>query len=105
MWETIWRTGLTVLVSAAAGGVITYFTVAVKLKKRVVDLERWRKYIQQDNDNSLEERQLLLCGVLACLKGLHEKGCNGPVTDAIKVLEEYTICHAHIPRSYTKEAS
>ena len=26
----------------------------------------------------------MICyGVLACLKGLKEKGCNGPVTDAL----------------------
>ena len=25
-----------------------------------------------------EEQGLLVCGVLACLKGLREQGCNGP---------------------------
>jgi hypothetical protein len=105
MWETIWKTGLTVIVSALVGGAITYVVAVVKLNKRVADLEKWRRFIQQDTDDSMEERKLLLCGVLACLKGLAEKGCNGPVTESIEELEEYINRQAHRPRSYTKGAA
>lgn len=42
-----------------------------------------------------EEQSLLTCGVLACLKGLHEQGCNGPVTDAIRKIETYINQKAH----------
>ena len=31
-----------------------------------------------------EEQALLTYGILACLKGLKEQGCNGPVTEAIR---------------------
>ena len=42
-----------------------------------------------------EEQQMLTYGVLACLKGLQEKGCNGPVTDAISKIEKYLNAKAH----------
>ena len=42
-----------------------------------------------------EEQRLLTCGVLACLKGLREQGCNGPVTEAIRLIEDYVNRKAH----------
>jgi hypothetical protein len=42
-----------------------------------------------------EEQQLLTYGILACLKGLQEKGCNGPVTEAISVFEKHLNKRAH----------
>lgn len=44
---------------------------------------------------SLRERQLLMSGMLACLKGLKEKGCDGPVTEAINSIEAYLIEESH----------
>ena len=41
------------------------------------------------------EQRLLTRGVLACLKGLREQGCNGPVTEAIRELEEHINTQAH----------
>ena len=43
-----------------------------------------------------EEQSILTKGVLACLKGLKEQGCNGPVTEAIHQLEAYMIDNTHI---------
>ena len=42
-----------------------------------------------------EEQSLLTYGVLACLKGLKEQGCNGPVTDAIGRIEKHLNKKAH----------
>ena len=42
-----------------------------------------------------EEQSILTKGVLACLKGLKEQGCNGPVTEAIESIEEYVNKQAH----------
>lgn len=42
-----------------------------------------------------EEQSILTKGVLACLKGLKEQGCNGPVTHAIEELEEHINHQAH----------
>lgn len=41
------------------------------------------------------ELQLLTFGVLACLKGLQEQGCNGPVTEAVTKIEKYLNEKAH----------
>lgn len=45
--------------------------------------------------NILEEQQLLTYGVLACLKGLKEQGCNGPVTEAVNKIEKHLNEKAH----------
>lgn len=45
--------------------------------------------------NMKEEQCLLTYGVLACLKGLKEQGCNGPVTEAIGKIEKHLNQKAH----------
>lgn len=45
--------------------------------------------------DSKEERLILLKGQLACLKGLKEQGCNGPVTHAINDIEDYLMKKSH----------
>ena len=42
-----------------------------------------------------EEQQLLTYGILACLKGLKEQGCDGPVTEAINKIDKYLNQRAH----------
>ena len=42
-----------------------------------------------------KEQTLIVYGLLACLKGLREQGCNGPVTDAIGRLEKHINQRAH----------
>lgn len=42
-----------------------------------------------------DEQAVLTQGVLACLKGLKEQGCNGPVTEAITTLENHLNKEAH----------
>lgn len=42
-----------------------------------------------------DEMQLLTYGILSCLKGLQEKGCNGPVTEAISKIEKHLNEKAH----------
>lgn len=57
----------------------------------------YQKQEKQDEDIKAvkEEQQLLTYGVLACLKGLREKGCDGPVTDAIDKIEKHLNKEAH----------
>ena len=54
---------------------------------------------QQRQDESIAElkaeQSLLTYGVLACLKGLRERGCNGPVTEAIRTIETHLNTQAH----------
>ena len=59
---------------------------------------RWYlKQEKQDKDiKAIKEEQFILTqGVLACLKGLQEQGCDGPVTSAIKQLETHINKQAH----------
>ena len=62
-------------------------------------MESWTCKQQCDIESGMLENQMLLKGTLACLKGLHELGCNGAVTEAIDELEAFTIEQAHKPKS------
>ena len=55
------------------------------------------KQEKQDKDIKAikEEQTILTQGVLACLKGLKEQGCDGPVTVAIKQIETHLNKQAH----------
>lgn len=84
-WQTI-ITAAAVLGAAAA--VIAYFAKAV----RWVDRQK-----RQDKELAAikEEQTILTYGVLACLKGLKEQGCNGPVSEAIGKIEKHLNQKAH----------
>ena len=59
---------------------------------------RWYlKQEKQDKDikSIKEEQSVLVHGVLACLQGLREQGCNGPVTAAIEQIENHINKQAH----------
>ena len=59
--------------------------------------KRYLKQEKQDDDIKVikEEQSILTQGVLACLKGLKEQGCDGPVTLAIEKIESYINQQAH----------
>ena len=60
--------------------------------KRITDLEAKHDSDMQD---ARVESQMLMYGILSCLKGLQEQGCNGPVTEAVGKLEKYLNEKAH----------
>ena len=59
------------------------------------------RFVERDKRQSrelaaiLEEQTVICFGVLACLKGLREQGCNGPVTEALSKLEKHLNQAAH----------
>ena len=60
----------------------------------------YRWYLQQNKkDDDIKEikteQSILTQGVLACLKGLKEQGCDGPVTEAINQIETHLNKQAH----------
>ena len=64
----------------------------------ILSVHKWYlKQEKQDDDIkvSKEEQSILTQGVLACLKGLKEQGCDGPVTLAIEKIESYINQQAH----------
>lgn len=76
-------------------GIITALGVILGL---IFAIYKWYlKQEKQDKDiKFIKEEQILLTqGVLACLKGLKEQGCDGPVTVAIKQLERHLNEQAH----------
>ena len=60
----------------------------------------YRWYLKQEKQDTdikfIKEEQIILTqGVLACLKGLQEQGCDGPVTTAITKIETHLNQQAH----------
>lgn len=77
-----------------AGGVAALIALLGYLFKGYEFVTRQKK--QDDEIKAIRaEQQLLTFGVLACLKGLKEQGCDGPVTDAIQKIEEHLLAQAH----------
>ena len=66
-----------------------------KQEKQTADIEELRKQEQEDIKLMDEELCLLTYAILACLKGLKEQGCNGPVTEAIEKVEKHVNKKAH----------
>ncbi len=64
-------------------------------EEREKELDAIRETHNSDVKAIKDEQTLLVYGVLACLKGLSEKGCNGPVTEAIEKIEKYLNIEAH----------
>lgn len=92
------------LITAAAivGAVValvTSFSKVVrwvdKQTKQDEDIKKLQKHHEEDIASLKDEQALLIEGVLACLKGLKEQGCNGPVTKAIDKYETYLNEKAH----------
>lgn len=68
-----------------------------KIKQSDEDRERLNKV--DDHEAMLEaiqEEQTVQCYcILACLKGLAEQGCNGPVHEGIELMEKHLNKKAH----------
>ena len=83
----------------AVVGICAYIAKVVRWmdrqKKQDEELKALRDKHNADQKNINDEMTLLTYGVLACLKGLKEKGCNGPVTEAIAKIEKHLNQKAH----------
>ena len=66
-----------------------------KQNQQEQEIERLKKHHDQDIKELKEEQTLLVEGVLACLQGLQERGCNGPVSLAIEKYTNYLNAKAH----------
>lgn len=85
-------TAQSIITAGAAVGAVS--VLAALLVKLVHWVDR-----QKAQDAELQDVQtemtLLTYGVLACLKGLKEQGCNGPVTEAVNKIEKHLNQKAH----------
>lgn len=77
------------------GSLLTAVGVIWKYMTKANDFIR-RQEKQDIELAAIRSEQTLLCyGIKACLEGLVEKGCNGPVHDALDMLDKHLNKAAH----------
>ena len=59
------------------------------------DVTEIKNMHHKDTEGIQEEQTLVVYGLLACLKGLAELGCDGPVSEASSKIEKYINKKAH----------
>ena len=97
--DIITAAALVAAVIALAGYVFRARDWVKKQDKQDQSNEDKVKALEKHHDDDIKsinsELQLLTYGILSCLKGLQEKGCNGPVTEAIGKIEKHLNEKAH----------
>ena len=100
---TITLSWSSLLTASAVIGAITaiaaYFTKLVRWvdrqQKQSCEIQALKATHEMDFKSIMQEQTMLTYGILACLKGLQEQGCNGPVTEAVLKIERYLNEKAH----------
>lgn len=87
--------GLIGALAVIAGALIAAYKFSQRPKELQARIERIEKVHEEDIRKINEEQCLNTYGLLACLKGLKEQGCNGPVTEAINKIEKHLNKQAH----------
>ena len=93
------------IVSALLGGAGLVGLIMIKpkhdIENRIQRSEEDRKRLDRVDEmnkiiESIQEEQTVQCYcILACLKGLAEQGCNGPVHEGIERMEKHLNKKAH----------
>lgn len=95
-WQTVITAGAVV---SAVTAIITLLVKFIRWVDHQKEQDKALKALndkhEADNKAIQEELTLLTYGILACLKGLKEQGCNGPVTKAIDKIEKHINNKAH----------
>ena len=63
--------------------------------KHAEDIAAVKAMHSKDTEGIQEEQTVVVYGLLACLKGLAEQGCDGPVSEAIDRIEKHINKKAH----------
>lgn len=87
--------GLIGALAVIAGALIAAYKFSQRPKELQARIARMEKVHEEDIRKINEEQCLNTYGLLACLKGLKEQGCNGPVTEAINKIEKHLNKQAH----------
>ncbi len=95
-----WQTVITAAaVVGAVVALVAYFAKIVRWvdrqKKQSEEIAALTNTHNSDMADMKKEQTLIVYGLLACLKGLKEQGCNGPVTEAINKIEKHLNKEAH----------
>lgn len=95
---------------AAIVAIIAYFTKAhnwfikqdqqsEEIAKLKDELQKTSERLKENHDKDIseikQEQTIIVYGMLACLKGMKEQGCDGPVSEAIDKLDKYLNQKAH----------
>ena len=95
-WQTIITASAVIAaivgIAAAFAGLVRWVD---KQKKQDKDLKDLHDKHDTDMAAVKQELSLIIDSQLACLKGLQEQGCNGPVTAAINKIETHLNQRAH----------
>ncbi len=89
---TVTVSAQTVITLAA---LIAAIVAIFKYYNKIYDLVKHQKQQDDDIKTIKAEQTLMTYGVLACLKGLQEQGCDGAVTEAIDKIDKYLNKAAH----------
>ena len=81
--------------SVILGLIIGVYKVYDKLIDKLDALEKRVALLEKENHQIKKENSLVIYALGACLDGLHQKGCNGKVTEAIERIGEYINNAAH----------
>lgn len=79
----------------AVAALLSWLFKGFKFVKEPEELREEIAAIKEEQNTMKEELKILTSGILACLKGLHEQGANGPVTAEIKKIEDHMNESAH----------
>lgn len=95
-WESLITMGA---VLGALSAIVLLLVNAVRFIDRQREQDEEIAAVRDKHNSDMcdikQEQRLLIYGILACLKGLKEQGCNGPVTDAIHTIEKHINEKAH----------
>lgn len=75
--------------------VIGAYKLYDKLLDRVDKLEQRVGKLETKLNRVKKEDTLVIYALRACLDGLHQKGCNGKVTEAIQMIDKHINKAAH----------
>ena len=81
--------------SVILGLIIGVYKIYDKMTDKLDELEKRVANLEKENHRIKKENALVIYALGACLDGLHQKGCNGKVTEALNKISEYINNAAH----------
>lgn len=92
--QVVGAIGTISVISAFFLGIFKWYKNSIQDK--LVNFDTRISKLEKDSKTNKEENTILLKGLLACLKGLQEQGCDGAVVSSISEIESYLLEKAHV---------